>query len=58
LRAKALLAPADSAAGALLQVAGGRWQLTPATVRGDGRLVLIGLRDRLNFDMRPWAGGR
>lgn len=54
LRAKALLAdgPAGAAgidaSGWLLQVAGGRWQLTPAVVRGAGRLVLIGLRGQLD----------
>lgn len=50
LRAKALLADPDraDAAGWLLQVAGGRWQVTPAVVRGEGRLVLIGLRDQLD----------
>jgi G3E family GTPase len=54
LRAKALLATTAAgaagadAAGWLLQVAGGRWQLTPAVVRGEGRLVLIGLRGQLD----------
>jgi len=46
LRAKALLADPHrpDGAGWLLQVAGGRWQLTPAAVQGPGRLVLIGLK--------------
>ena len=46
LRAKALLADPHrpDGAGWLLQVAGGRWQVTPAVVRGPGRLVLIGLK--------------
>jgi len=46
LRAKALLADPHrpNGAGWLLQVAGGRWQLTPALVQGPGRLVLIGLK--------------
>lgn len=54
LRAKALLAgvPAGAAgadaSGWLLQVAGGRWQVTPALVQGEGQLVLIGLRDQLD----------
>jgi G3E family GTPase len=54
LRAKALLAdgeldaPGVGASGWLLQVAGGRWQVTPAVVRGAGRLVLIGLRDQID----------
>ena len=45
LRAKALLADPHrlDGAGWLLQVAGGRWQVTPAVVQGPGRLVLIGL---------------
>ena len=46
LRAKGLAAAADGSR-ALLQVAGGRWAVTPARLRGDGRLVLIGLRGRL-----------
>jgi G3E family GTPase len=58
LRAKALVAAADNATGALLQVAGGRWQVTPAVVRGEGRLVLIALRDRLNIDLQPWTAPR
>ncbi|OGA99852.1 MAG: hypothetical protein A3E25_01280 [Burkholderiales bacterium RIFCSPHIGHO2_12_FULL_69_20] len=59
LRAKALLAdgPAGAAdidaAGWLLQVAGGRWQVSPAVVRGAGRLVLIGLRGQ--FDARRFV---
>ena len=46
LRAKALLADPHrpDGAGWLLQVAGGRWQVTPAVVQGPGRLVLIGLK--------------
>jgi len=46
LRAKGLLPdPAGTGAlGWLLQVAGGRWQVTPAAVSGPGRLVLIALR--------------
>ena len=32
--------------GWLLQVAGGRWQVTPAAAQAQGRLVLIGLRGR------------
>jgi G3E family GTPase len=64
LRAKALLAdvpagaagaPGADASGWLLQVAGGRWQVTPALVRGDGRLVLIGLRGQL--DARRFVPG-
>lgn len=55
LRAKALVARTDCGDGAgwLLQVAGGRWQLTPATVHGAGRLVLIGLRDQLDTNRLP-----
>ena len=46
LRAKALLADPQRCDGAgwLLQVAGARWQVTPAVVQGPGRLVLIGLK--------------
>ena len=46
LRAKALLADPQGCDGAgwLLQVAGARWQVTPAVVQGPGRLVLIGLK--------------
>ena len=43
LRAKALAIGPDGC-GQLLQVAGGHWAVTPARVRGAGRLVLIGLR--------------
>lgn len=46
LRAKALASGPDGL-GQLLQVAGGRWAVTPAQVRGAGRLVAIGLRGRL-----------
>ncbi len=47
LRAKALAIGTDGL-GQLLQVAGGRWAVTPAQVRGAGRLVAIGLRGRLS----------
>jgi G3E family GTPase len=47
LRAKALVRDA-AGQGRLLQVVGGRWTITPATVRGVGRLVLIGLRGRVD----------
>ena len=43
LRAKGLARAADGS-GQLLQVANGRWAVTPARLVGDGRLVLIGLR--------------
>ncbi len=43
LRAKGLAVDA-SGQGRLLQVAGHRWAVTPQTVHGAGRLVLIGLR--------------
>ena len=46
LRAKALVSGADGL-GQLLQVAGGRWAVTPARVRGAGHLVAIGLRGQL-----------
>jgi G3E family GTPase len=45
LRAKGLAVDAWGR-GQLLQVAGGRWAVTPAAVQGPGRLVLIGLRGR------------
>jgi len=45
LRAKGLALDTQGQ-GWLLQVAGGRWALTPAAVNGPGRLVLIGLRGR------------
>jgi G3E family GTPase len=43
LRAKGLARDARGD-GQLLQLAGGRWAVTPAVVQGAGRLVLIGLR--------------
>lgn len=46
LRAKALARDARGE-GWLLQVAARRWAVTPATVDGDARLVVIGLRGRL-----------
>jgi G3E family GTPase len=45
LRAKGLARDAQGR-GQALQVAGGRWAVTPAPVNGPGRLVLIGLRGR------------
>ena len=45
LRAKGLARDAQGQ-GWLLQVAGGRWAVTAATLDGPGRLVLIGLRGR------------
>ena len=47
LRAKGLAVDSQGQ-GQLLQVAGGRWAVTPAAVQGAGRLVLIGLRERWN----------
>jgi len=46
LRAKALARNA-AGAGQLLQVSAGRWAVTAQVLRGDGRLVVIGLRGRL-----------
>ena len=46
LRAKGLARAADGQ-GWLLQVAGGRWAVTPAPFEGNGRLVAIGLRGQL-----------
>ncbi|MFO1330699.1 MAG: GTP-binding protein [Rubrivivax sp.] len=45
LRAKALAADAQGQ-GRLLQVAGGRWAVTPVAAPSSGRLVMIGLRGR------------
>jgi G3E family GTPase len=61
LRAKALVRDADGR-GQLLQVTGGRWTVTPAVVQGAGRLVLIGLRGRVDaadfalpgLNLLPW----
>ena len=52
LRAKALAVCADGS-GQVLQVAGGRWSVTPARVQGQGRLVLIGLRGRMPAVSQP-----
>ena len=46
LRAKALARDAQGR-GQLLQVAAGRWAVTAQPLRGAGRLVVIGLRERL-----------
>lgn len=47
LRAKGFVRDATGA-GWLLQLAAGRCELTPAAWAGEGRLVLIGLRDRFD----------
>ena len=46
LRAKGLAQAADGS-GQLLQVAGGRWAVSPAPRMGTGQLVLIGLRGQM-----------
>lgn len=56
LRAKGLALDAQGQ-GQALQVAGGRWAVTPAAVQGPGRLVLIGLRGRWDVPaLRGWVG--
>lgn len=56
LRAKGV-APDAQGQGQALQVAGGRWAVTPTAAQGPGRLVLIGLRGRWDPELlRQWVG--
>jgi G3E family GTPase len=49
LRAKAL-APDPGGQGRCLQVSAGRWQIDDTPVHGDGRLLVIGLRQQMASD--------